>query len=625
MRILITGGTGFIGSHLVPRLLEQGHEVALLTRSHTEMPVWWGANIKVVCHQHNGSIEDMLNVFQQAKPDLIYHLATHFVAEHSSEDLEELVKTNVLFSMQVVEAMAATGVSRIVIASTVWTHFQNKEYSPVSLYAATKKAFENILQFYSENHGFKVISLELYDTYGPYDYRPKLIPLLLSLRQTSEPVPLSLGEQPLSLTFVEDVVRAFVIAGERVLEGDEPFSETFCVRSAEEYTLRKTVEIFEKASGHDLNIEFGGRPYRKREVMELWRGEILPDWEALVDLEEGFKRTIKEHRTFPRTEPVNQKLLSFIIPSFNEYPNIEALCSRIVKMMNEIKEYEFEVIFIENGSTDQSDQLLRQLHKGDKRIKMVKLSRNFGYQGAISAGLKFATGDWVAVLDGDQQDPPELIPDLLKKAETGFDIVYGVREKRLGSRYKNFAYKMFYRIYSYFSEIDVPRDAGEFCVMSRRAVEAINRMPERQRFVRGLRTWVGFRQAAFNYTREERAEGESKFDLLRMVYLGLDGILSFSVVPLRFSMFLGLVTFVLALGLGAVHFINRLSELFGYDAALSLPPGLTQINLTIIFLFGITIFSIGVVGEYIGRIYNEVKKRPLFLVEECAPEDLDKL
>jgi len=314
--------------------------------------------------------------------------------------------------------------------------------------------------------------------------------------------------------------------------------------------------------------------------------------------------------------------LSFVIPAFNEAENLEPLSRRLERVCAGLGIDRYEILYVENGSIDDSEVILRRLHGGNQRIKMVQLSRNFGYQGGISAGLAYVRGTWIVVMDGDQQDPPELIPEMLAKAKQGYEVVYGIRTKRQDSLAKRIAYKAFYRLWRATAQIAVPVDAGDFCVMHRKVVDCINSLPERQRFIRGLRSWSGFRQAGIEHERQSRKGGKSKFNLAGMVGLALDGLLSYSVAPLRFMTFSGLFVASLSFFVGILQAIFRILNWLGIATIPGiLPPGLTQINLLVTFLLGFNILCLGIVGEYIGRIYEEVKQRPLFVVKAQLPEE----
>lgn len=321
----------------------------------------------------------------------------------------------------------------------------------------------------------------------------------------------------------------------------------------------------------------------------------------------------------------NNFTLTIVVPSFNEYNNIAPLYDRVKKSFADHSNCQWKILYVENGSTDQSLELLYKLHIHDARVGFISLSRNFGYQGAITAGLSQCNSDWVAIMDGDIQDPPELIPKMLQLAISGnYDVVYGVKQSRQESWVKKILYKSFYFIYDFFSEIDIPKDSGEFSVFNRIIVKNLNTFQEKQRFTRGLRSWIGFKQAPFYYDREARFSGKSHFSFGDMVKLATDGILSFSITPLRISFIMGTVILALSSLLIFLQALNKFFEYFDihHQFLPTLPPGLTQLTVLIIFLFALLFSMLGIIGEYIGRIYYEVKNRPNFIIERSSDQNL---
>ncbi len=317
-------------------------------------------------------------------------------------------------------------------------------------------------------------------------------------------------------------------------------------------------------------------------------------------------------------------MISIVIPIFNEEENIQNLFKRIVdssKMWND----NFEVLLVNDGSSDSSLQLMTEINEHDDRFKIVNLSRNFGHQAAITAGIKLASGDAVIVMDGDLQDPPEELHRFIDKWREGFDVIYAIREKRKESFFKKIAYKLFYRILRIVSEIDIPLDSGDFCVMDRKVVNVLNNeMPEKSRFVRGLRAFAGFKQVGVKYERAERAAGEVKYTLSKLIKLAIDGIFDFSTLPLRIAIYLGLTVAGLSFLIGIYMIIHKLFkvEFFGYAPAET--PGIITLAIGIFFLGGLTLIVLGVIGEYIGRIYFEVKRRPFYIVEEFYTKKIKK-
>lgn len=298
--------------------------------------------------------------------------------------------------------------------------------------------------------------------------------------------------------------------------------------------------------------------------------------------------------------------ISIVVPVFNEVENLPTLYNRLVSVMNEFTP-NYELIFIDDGSRDTSRELLQSFSEQNPRVCIVELARNFGHQTAISAGLNYARGQGVVIMDADLQDPPEVLPQFISKWKEGFDVVYAVRTKRKEIWWKRAAYDLFYRLLKYVANIDIPLDAGDFCIMDRRVVDLLNAMPERNRFVRGIRSWVGLNQTGLVYERQARNAGQPKYSLRRLIYLGLDGLVSFSYVPLRMILMAGTAISVLSIFLAIFYAIKRL--FVGLN-----PPGFATTIVAILFLAGVQLITIGVIGEYVGRTFEEVKRRPLYVV-----------
>jgi glycosyltransferase involved in cell wall biosynthesis len=298
--------------------------------------------------------------------------------------------------------------------------------------------------------------------------------------------------------------------------------------------------------------------------------------------------------------------LSVVIPVYNEVDNIAVLYDRLVRVL-ESADINFEMVFVDDGSGDESVRRLNELGASDKRVVVIELARNFGHQVAITAGLDFARGRAIAVMDADLQDPPEVLPQFIAKWREGHDVVYAIREHRKEGWLKRTSYKAFYRVLRRVSNIEIPLDAGDFCVMDRRIVDLLKNMPERSRFVRGIRSWVGLNQVGLPFERHARHAGTSNYTVGRLMLLALDGLISFSYVPLRVITALGLSVSLIALLLAIFFFVKKL--LYGLD-----PPGYASIIVSIFFLAGIQLITLGVIGEYVGRIFEEAKRRPMYVL-----------
>lgn len=301
--------------------------------------------------------------------------------------------------------------------------------------------------------------------------------------------------------------------------------------------------------------------------------------------------------------------MTVVSACYNEAPTLPALAERTLKALDE-SGVEGRLLVVDDGSADESPTVLSTLAAQEPRISYLRLSRNFGQQAAISAGLDHATGDAVVLLDGDLQDPPELIPEFIERFRAGYDVVYGVRRNRKEAGWKRAAYRFFYSLMSNLADLDLPQHAGDFGLMSRRVVDVMRASGERHRFLRGLRRWAGFRQTGVGYDRPARAEGEPKYTLRKLLGLGMDGLIAFSSAPLRAAMLVGVVTTG-----GAIAYIlfSMLARLFGGPV----PPGWTSIVAAVLGMGGIQLIMLGVIGEYIGRIYDETKRRPIYVVAEA--------
>lgn len=317
-------------------------------------------------------------------------------------------------------------------------------------------------------------------------------------------------------------------------------------------------------------------------------------------------------------------LISVVVPCFNEEEVIHETNRRLLEIL-EIQDFEFEIIYVNDGSRDTTVAILCELQAKDDRLRVIDLSRNFGHQVAATAGIDHAAGHAVVLIDADLQDPPELIPQMVSKWREGNDVVYGIRIHREGeSNFKLWTASAFYRLLDRVSHISIPPDAGDFRLLDRAVVQALQVMPERDRFLRGMVAWAGFRQVGLPYRRAARFAGASKYPLLKMLRFAADGIASFSTVPLRLATWLGFSASVIAL-------FGSLFALFFRLFTHSWVPGWSSIFLAVLFLGGAQLICLGIIGEYLGRVYGEVKHRPLYLVrrrfgcDEPLPADTSLL
>lgn len=303
------------------------------------------------------------------------------------------------------------------------------------------------------------------------------------------------------------------------------------------------------------------------------------------------------------------KKITLLIPAYNEEPVLDKLYARLDKLAKNVTKYKFEFLFVNDGSRDSTLTILQNLAAKDSRVSYINLSRNFGKEIAMIAGLDHADTDALIIIDADLQDPPELIPEMIKYWEEGYDDVYAKRSHRLGeSWFKKTTSSLFYRILQRTTHIEIQRDTGDFRLLDRRCVEAICKIRESQRYTKGFFSWIGYKKKEVTYVRDPRAAGETKWNYLKLINLAVDGIVSFTTAPLRISTFFGMIVSLLAFMYIVVIIVRVL--LFGIDL-----NGYPSLMAVVLFLGGVQLLSLGIIGEYIGRIFNETKQRPLYLVE----------
>lgn len=308
-------------------------------------------------------------------------------------------------------------------------------------------------------------------------------------------------------------------------------------------------------------------------------------------------------------EQDNKKLITILVPAYNEEEVLELLYERLKKIMDENPNYNFEVLLVNDGSKDKTLQIMQELRQKDKRICYLNLSRNFGKETAMIAGLDYCKGDAVVIIDADLQDPPELIPEMIKYWEEGYDDVYAKRKTREGETWlKKFTSKMYYKVLQAFTRIEIQKDTGDFRLLDRRCVEALKSMRENQRYTKGLFSLIGYNKKEILYDRDPRAAGQTKWNYGKLINLSIDGITSFTTTPLRWAAIIGAL--ISMIGFIYMLYIIVKTLVTGIDV-----PGYASMMVVILFLGGIQLIFLGIIGEYLGRAFNESKHRPLYFVE----------
>lgn len=301
---------------------------------------------------------------------------------------------------------------------------------------------------------------------------------------------------------------------------------------------------------------------------------------------------------------------SLVVPVFNEEAVIGETNRRLTGVMSALND-SYEIIYINDGSRDQTGLLIQEICRTDSRVKLLTFSRNFGHQTAITAGMDYASGDAVIVIDADLQDPPEIIPEMIERWKEGYEVVYGRRSSRRGETwFKRKTASLYYRLLNRMTDVEIPSDVGDFRLIDAKVRDALLTIPEHNRYIRGLISWLGFRQTAVEFARAPRFAGETKYPLRKMIRLGIDGITSFSYKPLKVGILLGIILSVFSFCFLLFVFISRLFNLVVME------PGYASLMCVILFFFGIVLIMLGIIGEYIGRIFEEVKGRPLYVISD---------
>ncbi len=304
-----------------------------------------------------------------------------------------------------------------------------------------------------------------------------------------------------------------------------------------------------------------------------------------------------------------ERTLSVVVPCFDEKENLEELTGRLLTVLRALPVSGYEVVFVDDGSRDGSGVLLDRLSAEEMGVRTLHLSRNFGHQAALSAGLEAASGDAVVLMDADLQDPPELIERFVQEWVIGNEVVYAIRRSRREGALRRLTYALFYRSFRLMAELDVPLDAGDFCLLDRRVVDAILTLPERNRFLRGLRSWVGFRQVGVPFDRDARHGGQAKYTTRKLIRLALSGYIGFSSMPLRVGGVVGALALLASVGLGIWALVSKFTTT-------AVPPGWTSTVGVILLMGGAQLLVLAIMSEYLARVYDEVRRRPIFLIRE---------
>ena len=620
--ILVLGASGFVGANLFRSLLTFREDVY---GTASRQPAWRLAElpadrVRTIDVLIDSNLDDLLASIQ---PKTIFNCVA-FGAYSFETDSQLIYRTNFNFTTRLLERLAQRSIASYVHAGSSSEYGDNSPGPseqalplPNSAYAVSKVATANLISYYGRHHGLPCANLRLYSVYGPLEDSSRLIPNVVRCGMKGTYPDFVRPDISRDFVFVDDVTAAFVDTALNLEKSD--YGESFNIGTGQKTTIAAlagaSAELFDIKQAPQFNM-----PPR------AWD---LPDWYACIEkagarlrwkpttqLAAGLARTADWFRSLPDIDAYERSSkkyefdtrhsVSAVIACYKDGQAIPVMYERLKQVFGKLR-IDHEIIFVNDCSPDDSEEVIRQISRDDRRVIGISHSRNFGSQAAFMSGLKLASKNSCVLLDGDLQDPPELIEQFVAKWREGHDVVYGRRVKRVATLLMQVAYKAFYRVFDYFSYVPVPHDAGDFSLMDRRVVQAIIQFPERDLFLRGVRAFAGFRQTGVDYVRPERMFGRSTNNLIKNMGWAKKGILSFSNTPLNMMSVAGGLLLLLTMLLALVQISLRLwhPEL--------VPQGLTTVLLVVMFFGSLSVFCIAVVGEYIAKIFEEVKRRPLYL------------
>ncbi|MBI5544749.1 MAG: NAD-dependent epimerase/dehydratase family protein [Deltaproteobacteria bacterium] len=624
--ILVVGASGFLGARLFFSLAGRRKDVYAASRD--PYVRWRFASLPdfvspaQLVQLDLTAAQSVRQVCERLKPRTVFNLSAYGAYERQQQ-VGRIHEVNYTGVLNLVLGLQEVGCEALVHAGSSSEYGLNcaspaesAELVPNSDYAAAKVAASYLLKYYGRIHSFPCAVLRLYSVYGPFEERDRLIPRLVGAGLQGGYPPLAHPATSRDFVYVDDATAAFVRAALTICKTDPGLSVN--IATGRRTTLEDVARAAKQVFGLPSDPVFGAHHNRKWDLSNWYGNPALAEqklgWKAEVSFERGLRLTADWERA---AEPllkaapaqVEARTVSMIIACYRDHQAIPIMYERIVKAFEPLRPrgYSYEIIFVNDCSPANDEEVIAGLCRKDPNVVGISHSRNFGSQSAFLSGLEASTGDAVVFMDGDLQDPPELIPELIDAWEKGADIVYGQRVKRDAPLHMQVAYKLFYRVFSALASVPIPRDAGDFGLINRRAAQHLLQFSERDIFLRGLRAWVGFKQIGVPYARPERLFGRTTNSLLKNIWWAKKGIFSFSTKPLSYIQALGVTMFFLTLASSVFYFVNYFVH----------PPkdatGITTVVLLTLGLGGVQLISLSVLGDYIGRVLEEVKSRPRFI------------
>jgi dolichol-phosphate mannosyltransferase len=621
--VLVLGASGFVGANLFRTLLEVREDVV----GTSSAPGAWrlagipAANVAVADLLVERNLGDLIDRVQpRCVLDCVAYGAYSFEQESAL-----IFRTNVDYVVRLVEHLRRVKALCYIHAGSSSEYGESaagpKEESflrPNSAYAASKAAASEYLYFVGKKHGFPCANLRLYSVYGPWEDASRLVPAVAMKGLEGGYPPFVNPAISRDFVYTDDVTAAFIAAAAELKP--EHYGESFNIGSGKRTTVGEMAQASKAVFQIAADPAFGSMEARAWDLEDWYsdssKAERVLGWKAQTGLVEGLRRTADWVRSLPDLEAYRQSSkrnqrdhkhsVSAVIACYKDGQAIPHMYKRLKETFEGLG-IDYEIIFVNDNSPDDSEELIREISSRDRRVLGITHSRNFGSQAAFRSGMQLATKNAVVLLDGDLQDPPEVIAQFVAKWKEGYEVVYGRRVKRQASWFMQFAYKAFYRVFDAFSYVRIPHDAGDFALMDRRVVQSLLSFGERDLFMRGIRAFAGFRQTGVDYLRPERMFGVTTNSLLKNIGWAKKGILSFSNTPLNIVSAAGVVLFIASALLGAFQVAYKLMD------PASAPQGITTTLLLVTFFGSVNLLAVSIIGEYISKILEEVKQRPHFI------------
>jgi len=617
--VLVTGASGFIGANLFKMLAAGRDDVFAVVHREKGWRLVDVRDERVIAVDINdyAAVKNMIN---SVSPQTVFNCVA-YGAYSFEEDSNLIYQTNFQAVVNLVSLLARGGLSAFVHAGSSSEYGTNctapsedSACEPNSPYAVSKVAIAGYLRFMGKQREFPCANLRLYAVYGPLEDTSRLFPNLLRQALAGKLPPFVDARTSRDFIHVDDVCAAFIMTAARMHPG--LYGESFNVGTGIKTTIAELSEVARRVFGVAAEPQFGTMEGRAWDLADWYadprKAAAQLGWQPRVKLEEGLHSMARWVAQLSDSEmlaaskkniSVRKRSLTAIVACYKDSRAIPVMYRRLTDIFHKL-EIDYEIIFVNDCSPDDSAQVILGISADDPRVIGISHSRNFGSQMAFRSGMELSTKDGVVLLDGDLQDPPELIEAFYAKWEEGYDVTYGRRVKREMPWHWSLMYKLFYRLFAMFSYVNIPLDAGDFSLMDRRVVGWLLNCPERDLFVRGLRAYVGFRQTGVDYVRPERMFGRSTNNLIKNIDWAKKGIFSFSNTPLTMLTTVGVISFALSMLAAGVIVLLRI---FVPDIA---PRGFTTLQILILGFGSFNLFAIGLVGEYVAKIMAEVKGRP---------------